>query len=167
MSIPWIQGHCYAFPPFCLISCMLSKTLQDQVHTVTLITPCCQTQLWYPQVLGMLMRRPILKVSLSTLLVDSKGNPHPFALNKTVTLVGWQVFFRDYLLGSFWGNNLAYCQVKKVKCFVKLKISPEEVILLVWLMENWPISIPCGLCVTVFKLIILVWKTLMQNKMFT
>ena len=26
MSIPWTQGHCYAFPPFCLIPRVLSKT---------------------------------------------------------------------------------------------------------------------------------------------
>ena len=66
MSIPWTQGHCYAFPPFCLILRVLSKIQQDQVHTVTLITPCWQTQLWYPQVLGMLIRRPIQILSSTT-----------------------------------------------------------------------------------------------------
>ena len=40
MSIPWTQGHCYTFPPFCLIPRVLSKVQQRQVHTVTLITPC-------------------------------------------------------------------------------------------------------------------------------
>ena len=62
MPIPWTQGHCYAFLPFCLIPRVLSKIQQDQVHTGTLITgtltgtPSWQTQLWYPQVLGMLIR---------------------------------------------------------------------------------------------------------------
>ena len=76
MSIPWTQGHCYAFPPFCLLPRVLSKIQQDQVHTVTLITPCWQTQLWYPQVLRMLIRRPILMPSSTTLSVDPKGSPH-------------------------------------------------------------------------------------------
>ena len=46
MSVPLTQGHCYAFSPFCLIPRVLSKI--QQVHTVTLITSCWQTQLWYP-----------------------------------------------------------------------------------------------------------------------
>ena len=29
ISIPWTQGHCYAFPPFCLIPRVLSKIQQD------------------------------------------------------------------------------------------------------------------------------------------
>ena len=89
ISIPWTQGHCYAFPPFCLIPCVISKIKKDQVHTVTLITPCWQTQLWYPQVLGILIRRPILILSSTTLLVDPKGNLHPLVLNETHILVAW------------------------------------------------------------------------------
>ena len=60
MSIPWTQGNCYTFRPFCFIPHVLSQIQQDQVHTVAMITPCWQTQLCYPQVLGMLIRRPIL-----------------------------------------------------------------------------------------------------------
>ena len=101
MSIPWTQGHCYAFPPFCLIPRVLNKIQQDQVHTVTLITPCWQTQLWYPQVLKMLIRRPILIPSSTTLLVDPKGNPHSLVLNKILILVTWQVSVRDYLSREF------------------------------------------------------------------
>ena len=101
MSIPWTQGHCYAFRPFCLIRCVLRKIQQDQVHTVTLITPCWQTQSWYSQVLGMLIRRPILIPSLTTLLVDLEGNPHPLVLNKTLILVEWQVSGWDYLPREF------------------------------------------------------------------
>ena len=51
VSSPCRQGHCYAFPTFCLIPRALSQIQQDQVHTVTLITPCWQTKLWYPQMM--------------------------------------------------------------------------------------------------------------------
>ena len=91
MSIPWTQGH------FCLIPHILSKIKQGQVHTVTLITPCWQTQLQYPQLLGILIRRPILIPSSTTLLVNPKGNPHPLVLNKTLKLVAWHVSGRNYL----------------------------------------------------------------------
>ena len=75
MSIPWTQGHCYVFPPFCLIPRVLRKIQQDQVHTVALITPCWQTLLQYPQVLGTLIRTPAPIPSSTTLLLDAKGNP--------------------------------------------------------------------------------------------
>ena len=101
MSIPWTQGHCYAFRPFCLVCRVLRKIQQDQVHTVTLITPCWQTQSWYSQVLGMLIRRPILIPSLTTLLIDLKRNPHTLVLNKTLILVEWQVSGWDYFPREF------------------------------------------------------------------
>ena len=101
MSIPLTQSHWYAFPPFCLIRRVLSKIQQDQVHTMTLITPCWQTQFWYPQVLGMLIRRPVLIPSSITLSADPKGNPHPLVLDKTLVLVIWPVSGRDYLSRKF------------------------------------------------------------------
>ena len=92
ISIPWAQGRFYAFSPFCLIPHVVSKIQQNQVHTVALIKPCWQTQLWYPQVFGNLIRRPIVIPTLNTLLVDQKGNLLPLALNKTLMLVAWQVY---------------------------------------------------------------------------
>ena len=75
---------------FCLIPRVLNEIQQDQVHTVTLIRLCWQTKLWYPQLLQMLIRRPILIPSLTSLLVDPKENLHPLVLNKTLILVAWQ-----------------------------------------------------------------------------
>ena len=45
-------------------------------NTVTLITTCWERKLWYRQVLGMLIRRPLLKLSSTAILVDLKENPH-------------------------------------------------------------------------------------------
>ena len=99
--ISWTQGHYYEFPPFYLILRVLNKIQQDQVHTITLITPCWQTQLWYPQVLRKLTRRLIQIPSSTTLLLDPKGNPHPLVLNKALMLVAWQASRRDYLSREF------------------------------------------------------------------
>ena len=107
MSVPWAQGHCYAFPPFCLIPRVLSKIREDQVQTVTLITSYWQTQLWYPQVLGTLIRRPVVIPSSITLLVDTKGNPYPLVSKKTLILVAWQVSGRDYLSREFLRKQLS------------------------------------------------------------
>ena len=95
-AVPWTQGYCYKISSFSLIPHVLSKIQQDQVHTVKLITLCWQIDLLYPQVLGMLIRIPILLPTSITLLVDPIGNPHPSVLNKTFTLVTWQVSERYY-----------------------------------------------------------------------
>ena len=63
--------------------CTKQNTPRSRTHT-TLITPCWQTQLWYPQMLGMLIRRLILIPNSATLLVDPKRNPHPLVLNKAL-----------------------------------------------------------------------------------
>ena len=89
VSSPCRQGHCYTFPTFCLIPRALSQIQQDQVHTVTLITPCWQTKLWYPQMMETLITRPILIPTSTTLLVDLKGNSNLLVLNKTFMLVTW------------------------------------------------------------------------------
>ena len=47
----------------------------------------------------MLIKTPILIPSSATLLVDSKENPHPLVLNKTLFLVA--VYGRDYLSRDF------------------------------------------------------------------
>ena len=59
------------------------------------------TLLSYPQVLGMLIRRPVLIPSSTTLLVDPKGNPHPLVLNKALMLVAWQVSRKNCLSSEF------------------------------------------------------------------
>ena len=59
------------------------------------------TLLSYPQVLGMLIRRPVLIPSSTTLSVDTKGNPHPLVLNKALMLVAWQVSRKNYLSSEF------------------------------------------------------------------
>ena len=46
---------------------------------------------------AIIIRRPILIPSSTTLLVDSKENPHPLVLNKTLISVAWQVSGMDYL----------------------------------------------------------------------
>ena len=124
LSIPWTQGHCYAFPLFCLIPRVLSKTQQDQVHTITLITPCWETQFCYPQVLGMLITRQIVIRSSTTLLVGPKENSYPLVLNKTLILVTWQVSGKDYLSREFPRKQPS--------------LLPSQEGKVLWEMTNWP-----------------------------
>ena len=59
-SIRWTNIRAYAFPLFCLISRILQKIHSERVHQMLLITPVWKTQPWYPNLLSMLVRKPIL-----------------------------------------------------------------------------------------------------------
>ena len=105
MSIPWAQGHCYAFPPFCLISRVLSKIQEDQVHTVTLITSYWQTQLWYPQVLGTLIRTNCNTKFNHTFSKYKRESPS-ISVEKN-SYITWQVSGRDYFSREFLRKQLS------------------------------------------------------------
>ena len=49
----------YEFPPFSLIGRVLHKALIDQAKLI-LITPAWQTQFWYPQLLKLSIRNPLV-----------------------------------------------------------------------------------------------------------
>ena len=93
-----------SIPPFGLIPRMQSKIQQNQIHTVTLITLSWQAFLWYLQVLGMLIRRPILIPSSTTLLVDQKANLYPCVEQNSY--VSGMVGFREGLSPSQEGKVL-------------------------------------------------------------
>ena len=68
--------------------------------------------------------RLILIPSSITVLVDSKGNPHPLVFNKTLILVEWQVSGRDYLSRKI--------QMKQ------LSLSPSQEGKALWEITKWP-----------------------------
>ena len=56
----WAHKFLYAFPPFCMIPKVLNKTLKEKVPKLVLITPAWSTQVWYPKILNMSIKSPIL-----------------------------------------------------------------------------------------------------------
>ena len=86
----WRKGLLYAFPPFCLISRCLNKALKERAELV-LITPAWSTQIWYPQVLGMLADQPVLLPPSPGLLTGPTGDPHPLLTAGRLQLAAWRV----------------------------------------------------------------------------
>ena len=84
------QGVYYAFPPFCLITQVLNKK-KDKTKKSILKPPCWQTQLWYPQILSMLIRKPAILPLSKKLLANPSGPTRPLVINQTITLVAWMV----------------------------------------------------------------------------
>ena len=88
-TIVWGTQLNYAFPPFSLISRVLSKVQQDQA-CVLLVAPVWTCQIWYPMLLGLLIERPVLLSRWWNLMTQPhNGKPHP--LRHQIHLAMWPV----------------------------------------------------------------------------
>ena len=103
-SITWSKEFHYAFPPFCLIRQVLNKIQKGKTKKkIILITPCWQTQLWYPQILSMLVRKPVILPLWEKPLTNSSVQTLPLVTNQTLILLAWIVsadicLRKDFLL---------------------------------------------------------------------
>ena len=55
----WKPYLSYVFRPFCLISRILQK-IQKEKATVIAVVPHWPTQIWWPQMIGLLIRHPMI-----------------------------------------------------------------------------------------------------------
>ena len=86
-AITWTGIKAYAFPPFCLISRLLQKVHIENMSEMLLIAPVWKTQPWFPTLLSMLVRRPILLPQNRDLLqLQHSREEHPL---QTMRLAGW------------------------------------------------------------------------------
>jgi hypothetical protein len=86
----WRNLKGYMFPPFCLIGRCLGKVRKEQA-TLVLVAPVWTTQVWYPQLLSMLVEQPILFPPHPLLLTSPRGEPHPLVQEGNLTLAAWKV----------------------------------------------------------------------------
>lgn len=89
-QIQWGRIQGYAFPPFCLIDRCLAKVQKDRA-TITIVTPTWQSQVWYPTLLQLSIRHPILLPNQRNLLTDGRGNSHPLTQDGSLSLAAWTV----------------------------------------------------------------------------
>ena len=73
--LPWNNFRFYAFPPFSQIGRVLQKVHQDQAEGL-LVVPNWPTQQWFPNVMSMLVARPLLLPPTVAPLQDSSA-VHP------------------------------------------------------------------------------------------
>ena len=86
----WSELFPYAFPPFCLIGKTLQKIRKDKVNLI-LITPVWVMQPWYPLLLEMSIRNPLLLPNLQDLLQNPRREYHPLITNSSLRLAAWMV----------------------------------------------------------------------------
>ena len=76
LSQPWGDNSNYAFPPFSLIGRCLSKIRREEVQKVVLIAPLWTAQPWFPDLMRMLYRKPILLPNHKPLLQNHRNEAH-------------------------------------------------------------------------------------------
>ena len=106
-QISWTDLKGYSFPPFSLICHCLAKIRKDQA-TLVMITPTWPTQAWYPMLLGMSCRHPILLPPLEDLLVSPSHQIHPLVQQGSLTLAAWMVSGKVSLQEEFWEKLPSY-----------------------------------------------------------
>ena len=97
-STSWSQDRPYLFPPFSLIGRALTKIRLEGLDYACLIAPAWPSQVWYPQVLRMLVRNPVLLPMEQDLLSAPDLSPHPLILENRLFLAAWPGFLiTDFL----------------------------------------------------------------------
>ena len=87
----WNIGLPYAFPPFSMISRVLLKIKQECDLLLILIAPVWSTQPWYPELLNLCVREPVLLPQGQEILKSPKNIVHPLMLENSLTLAAWLV----------------------------------------------------------------------------
>ena len=74
----WKPYLSYIFPPFCLISRILQK-LQEEKATAVAVIPHWPTQIWWPHLISLLIRHPIIlpNTKITVHLPSNLGHIHP------------------------------------------------------------------------------------------
>ena len=90
-STSWSRDRSYLFPPFCLIGRTLTKIQLEEVDYACLIAPAWSAQVWYPQVLRMLVKNPVLLPREQDLLLAPDLSSHPLILENQLFLTAWPV----------------------------------------------------------------------------
>ena len=98
----WSHHHLlYAFPPFSLIQKVLQKVRQENVPLLIIVTPTWPGQCWYPELLCLSVRKPLLIQSQKDLLLNPQGESHRLFKNKKLHLVAWVVSGLDWRQKEF------------------------------------------------------------------
>ena len=87
--IRWDSLYIYAFPPFCQINRCLKKNLEEQVPQGIMILPLWSTQVWWPQLLRMIIAIPFVLPKHQDLLSLSHSPQKFHPLGKKLTMLAF------------------------------------------------------------------------------
>ena len=97
----WSQHKFYCFPPFSLISRCLRKVEVDQAEGI-LIAPIWPTQVWWPQMLRLLIKHPVALPQQKSLLKLPNKKVHP--LHAKMVLMACYISGNPMKQEEFWSQ---------------------------------------------------------------
>ena len=96
-SLDWTQFLGYANPPWNLVGRVLAQVRQQRAQLV-LVAPVWKSQVWYPTLLAMLVRKPLLLPALPNLIQPTHRVNQP---DVTPTLAAWVISGIDSKVKNF------------------------------------------------------------------
>ena len=122
----WNIGLSYAFPPFSMISRVLLKIKQECVPLLILIAPVWSTQPWYPELLNLCVREPVLLPQGQEILISPKNIVHPLMGENSLTLAAWLVSGQPFCVKEFQRTLLTLSQIPDEKVHSLIMSQPGE-----------------------------------------
>ena len=122
-KISWTHKFVYSFPNFALLYEFIGRVLQKVNHDqclMLIITPAWPGQTWFPRLLKMSVKNPLLLPALKDLLKDLAGKLNPFAMQNSLRIKA------NFLLAIL--NNIKECpcqqlgQLKQVPAMAGINI---------------------------------------------
>ena len=89
------------FSPFSLIHRVLRKVELEKVPSLVLIAPTWQSQTWYPELIRLSMKNPLILPQHSNLLRNTQGETHNLLQNQTIRLIAWIITDNIWLRKEF------------------------------------------------------------------
>ena len=127
----WADYDFYAFPPFSLVSRCLQKVEMDKAEG-TIIVPCWPTQPWFPKLMKLLIRDPIL-LPKQVLSLPYSNDRHP--LHKSLRMLACR-------LSGICIKNEAYRENLQTFCLPPGEGEPNFSIM--YILRNGVISVSAG-----------------------
>ena len=106
MSLP------FAFPPFSMISRVFLKTKQECVPLLILVW---STQPWYPELLDLCVKEPVLLLQGIEILISQKSIAQPLKVENSLTLAAWLVSGKPFHVKKFQKAPLTLSQIPDEK----------------------------------------------------
>ena len=89
-------------------------------------TSAWQSQSWYPILLKMTIKNPILVPSHPKFLLSPEGKTHPFIQNSSLRLVAWLVSGKVYLQKEYQKGLLTLSQMPQEQVLSQIANRPGE-----------------------------------------
>ena len=105
---------------------VLLKLKQECVPFFILTAPVWSTQSWYPELLNLCVREPVLLPQGQEILISPKNIVHPLMVENSLTLAAWLVLGKPFCVKEFQKTLLTLSQIPDEKAHSLIMSQPGE-----------------------------------------